>query len=225
MMSFIKAVLFDMDGLIFDNEAIYKSAWQSASKNLGYIIDDTLWCSFIGVQNEECEDKLILKFSDSFPIIEFRKMWKEDYKKKTASGLEYKYGFRELINFLSKDGYILGLATSSSMDDVQKNFKNKIELKEFSLIISSDVIKNGKPNPETYLKASESLNISPNEIVVFEDSRNGMYAAINAGCKAVMVPDLLEPDEFIKENAFMILNSLDEAKDCIFTRKEMTYQT
>ena len=219
-MGFPKAIMFDMDGLIFDTEKVYKESWLAAAEKLGFKITENLWNSMIGVRVEECENKLTDEFGAEFPLEKFGEMWRQAFNETVdASGMEYKPGFTEFFDYLISKGYYVGLTTSSYEEDVKRNFAGKREIDLFSLILTGDKIKESKPSPETYIRASEISCIEPGEIIVFEDSINGMYSAINAGCRAVMVPDIQEPDEYIKKYSFMILCSLDEAIESIFKKE------
>ena len=219
---FVDAVIFDMDGLIFDTESIYKKVWQESAKDLGFIINNDFWATLVGIKNEECECRLQHKLGANFSLNEFNTIWKRNFNNALEiSGMEYKHGFKCLLTYLKSRGFIVGLATSASKADIRRNFRLKPEIEMFNLILSGDDVKKSKPNPEIYLKAVEILKIDAGKILVFEDSNNGMRAAINAGCKAVMIPDILQPDEYIKENAYMILNSLGEAIDNIFEKSKL----
>ena len=81
--------------------------------------------------------------------------------------------------------------------------------KYFDKIVCATMVKNGKPKPDIYLKACEELGVLPCEAIALEDSPNGIISAHDAGCKAVMVPDLSEPDEEIKSFLYERIDSLD----------------
>jgi HAD superfamily hydrolase (TIGR01509 family) len=212
-----KAVMFDMDGLIFDTEKLYKAAWQSSVEKLGFVIAEDLWSTFIGVRNEECERTLAEEFGKHFPLDRFSAMWKEAFAQFfEGKGVDYNAGFAELFSYLKSKNYIVGLTTSSYTEDIQRNFRGKKELELFDLIVSGEDVSQSKPHPETYLKAAEKAGIPPSDMLVFEDSVSGMHSAINAGCMAVMVRGIQPPDEFVKQKAFMILDSLTEAAGRIF---------
>lgn len=87
--------------------------------------------------------------------------------------------------------------------------------KNFDLIVTGDMIENGKPNPDIFLDAAKTLRISPENTIVIEDSPNGINAAVNGGIRAIMVPDLVEPDEVMKLKCFKIVRSLREVIDII----------
>ena len=82
------------------------------------------------------------------------------------------------------------------------------------------MVKKSKPEPDIFLEAASRIDSSPEECLVIEDSFNGIRAAYSAGIRAIMVPDLLEPDDEMKEKAWKILPSLVEVKELIEKRYE-----
>ena len=77
------------------------------------------------------------------------------------------------------------------------------------------MIEKSKPEPEIYLKTCELLNMLPSECIAIEDSKNGLMSAINAGCKTIMVPDMWQIDDEMKNRVHIILNNLDDVKEYI----------
>jgi len=71
----LRAVVFDMDGLMLDTEPIYKIAWQAASAELGYVLDDAAYARFVGRRTEDCERDLVERFGSGFPLDRFRARW------------------------------------------------------------------------------------------------------------------------------------------------------
>ena len=82
----------------------------------------------------------------------------------------------------------------------------------FDVVITAEKVKNSKPAPDCYRMASEQLDIAPSDCLVLEDSNNGMRAGLNAGCHAVMIPDLLTPDADVAERATSVLRNLAEVR-------------
>lgn len=214
MKKVIRAIAFDMDGLIFDTEAVHREAWQTAGKALGYPISDVLYQQFIGVTTRECEQMLIESFGHEFPMADFRNRRNHHREEIVArDGLVIKDGFNELIQFLKRTGVMLALVTSSAREEVICNFSNTSYLNNFNLIVTGDDVMSGKPNPEIYLLTVKKLNVKPGQLLVLEDSNNGMKAAIAAGAVAVMVPDLEHPEVDVIKDAFAIVNNLKSVID------------
>ena len=147
------------------------------------------------------------------------KKLKRDLVKKyiEENGTPIKEGFLNLINFLKNNKIKTALATSRSkeMTSYYLEKANKDFSKYFDCIITGDMIENGKPNPDIFLCATQNLNISPENSVVIEDSINGINASINGNIRAIMIPDLVEPNEEIRTKCFKVLKNLNEVCDVI----------
>lgn len=207
-----KALLFDMDGLIFDTESVYKKSWVYAAEKQGLELPDSLYKTFIGVKDVECERMLSDFYKENAFNLELFKSVRDDhFHALRAQGIAYKSGFAELISAAHSRGYHLALVTSSTLPDVKVNFTGSDYLEGFETVITAEDVTQGKPDPEGYLKAVRRLGLTPEECVVFEDSNNGMRAGLSAGCICVMVPDLLPAEDEIKQKAHHILGSLEQA--------------
>ena len=137
----------------------------------------------------------------------------EEYIKK--NGVPIKEGVNELIDYLKENDYKIALATSSDREKAEYLLE-LVKIKDkFDYIICGNDIVNSKPNPEIFLKAAENLKVEPKECIVIEDSKFGVKAAVNAGMKAINVPDMKMPDSEVKSMAFKIFNNLLEVKEYI----------
>jgi HAD superfamily hydrolase (TIGR01509 family) len=207
----ILAVVFDMDGLIFDTEKVYKYAWKTAGKQVGYPIEDILYNRFIGLSTESCEKILKEEFSKHFPLKEFRELWIRLRRDKIENeGITFKKGFKKLFQFLKDQKIKVALATSSPQEDVDLNFKATSYLQDFASIVTEEKVNKGKPHPEIFQTTAKNLGIKTDEMIVLEDSNNGMRAAIAAKTIAIMVPDMLPPEDDVKKNAYKIISSLND---------------
>ncbi len=97
------------------------------------------------------------------------------------------------------------------MDMIRKNLEKNGVAEYFNMFISGQEVRNGKPAPDIFLLAAERLGVPPEECYVFEDSRNGIEAGWRAGCRSVMVPDLVQPTDETRRMSFCICRDLDEA--------------
>ena len=208
----IKAVLFDMDGLIFDTEGLYKKSWQYAVSEQGLQLTDEYYQNFIGVQDAECESLLEVKFAEQFDMGRFRQVRDTMLAAEREKGIAYKDGFEELFSWLKGREFKCALVTSSSLQQVQHHFTSSDYLSLFDVVITAEKVKNGKPAPDCYRLTCEQLAIAPAQCLVLEDSNNGMRAGLEAGCYAVMIPDLLKPDADVAQRATAVISSLTEVK-------------
>jgi HAD superfamily hydrolase (TIGR01509 family) len=212
----ITTLLFDMDGLIFDTESVYKLSWQHAANNQGFDLTDDLYQHFYGVQDSQCELMVQESFGATLNLQQFKNERDVHFHQSRANGIALKPGFEALFQSLEGKNLRCGLVTSSPLADVKHNFKNSKYLERFELVITAEDVKHGKPAPDSYLLACKKLNVTPQECLVLEDSNNGVLAGLNAGCQVVMVPDMLPPKKDIIGNV-TIVESLDKVIDLLPT--------
>ncbi|KJY83565.1 haloacid dehalogenase [Vibrio galatheae] len=211
----LKAILFDMDGLIFDTESVYKQSWQYAATEQHLTISDGFYQQFIGVQDPDCERLLVKHFQSALDIERYRTTRDAHYQQLRQQGIAIKPGFAALLAFIKQRGLRTALVTSSPLVDVKFNFSPTDYLSQFELVISAEDVVRSKPHPEGYQKACKRLGLAPDECLVLEDSNNGIRAALTAGCHAVMIPDLLPPlpewqDRIIQlDNLHQVIEILD----------------
>lgn len=194
----IKAVVFDMDGLMFDTERLTIKAWDYAGEKLGlgkmgHMVYKTLGMNVESSRKifiEEYGDKIIEEDLGAYSREFFDKYFNE-------YGIPLKHGLMELLNYLKENKYKIAVATSSNKETALKHFKRAKILDYFDVIVCGDMIKNSKPAPDIYLKASELLGCHPVECLALEDSPNGICSAFSAGLIPVMIPDLIEPENEI----------------------------
>ena len=212
----VKAVVFDMDGLMLDTEPLYKESWQNAASKLGHEIDNELFFSLLGKNNKDSERVLIESLGQDFPIEKFKGLWPEIWKELVLSkGIKPKKGLYELLDFLDLRGIPFAVATSSDEMDAHLSLKTANIINKVQFVVSGDKVANGKPSPDIYLEAARMLAVEPAYCIALEDSSPGAKAAISAGMTTFVIPDLLEPSEEIAASAFAVLSSLAEAKTVI----------
>lgn len=208
----IKAVLFDMDGLMVDTESLATEAFIHSAKKQGYDMTKE-------------ETLLVLGFTTK-SIYDF---WENYFKNSDVSGKRlvdnhYKYiedilfttgprkmpYIEELLKYLKNSNYKVAVASSSSMNHIINNME-KTDLKKYiDEFASGAEVENGKPAPDVFLLAAKRLGVKPEECLVLEDSKAGVIAGSSAGAKVIMVPDMFKPDEVCKEKAYRIVNNLGE---------------
>lgn len=212
----INAVIFDMDGVIFDTESLYLKHWCSIFSKYGYEMTKENYVLVMGRGRKVVKEKFLGIYGENLPI---DNMYKEkDYelsKYIEENEVPIKEGAYELLEFLKANGYKVALATSAKRGRAMKHLKDSRFENYFDVIITGEDIEKTKPNPEIFLKALERLNIEPKKAVVIEDSIAGIKAAKNAGIFAIHVPDLKEPDEEIIKEADIIVSNLLEVKSIV----------
>jgi len=211
-----EAVVFDMDGVIFDSEKLYRRHWKITGKEYG-IDDDEMneLCNLIAGATKNHNERLMkTHFGEDFDYETFRRktMTRMD-EDISRNGLDLKPGVLELFQYLKENGYKIGLATSTQQERAQSNLKNAGILDVFDKIVYGGSVPNGKPAPDIYLKACEELGVKPSEAIGIEDSINGVKSSSSAGLYTIMVVDLIEPTEEIRLLAQQIYNSLFDVID------------
>lgn len=205
-------VIFDMDGLILDNGLMYRSAYQNAVRAQGYSISDQLYSHLLGLPHAVCDEILQETFGQEFSVEKFTQAWKQEYHEALQrDGVKLRDGFEALFSYLEAHQVPMGLATSSNWQKAEMHLGQTRYLQAFKVVNTVDDIQCGKPDPEIYLSTAERMNLSPENVIVFEDANNGMRAAIAAGCIGIMVPNQAPPDEDVQQKAFLILSSLSQA--------------
>lgn len=207
----MKAVVFDMDGLMFDTEFLVVKGWDYAGEKLGvgklgYMVNKTL-----GVNHEKTKEIFYEDFQDKVDVEKLTELTREYvYAYYDKHGTPEKPYLHETLNFLKDNNYKMAVASSSRKETVLKHLKNAKILDYFEAVICGDMISNSKPHPEIYLKACNALKEKPSNCYALEDSPNGIKSANAAGMVPIMIPDLIEPDDEIKKLYKAKLNSLGE---------------
>ncbi|MDE5892717.1 MAG: HAD-IA family hydrolase, partial [Acetatifactor sp.] len=135
-------------------------------------------------------------------------VWCHDYVEK--KGLPVKKGVKEILEFLQRTGYLIGLASSTSRPSVEDHLQRAGIRQYFQSLTTGDMVEHSKPQPDIYLMACESLDVNPGEAMAIEDSPNGIRAAHSAGMISVMVPDLIAPDQEMRDKSALICEDLLE---------------
>lgn len=209
----MKTVIFDMDGVIFDSEQAVFAGWQELANKYGFKDLEIPYRRCIGV-NAAASRQIFLDFyGEDFPYDQYCAEQSRNYHAKYDNGnLPMKKGVRELMTALKEEGYQTAIASSTRTAVVKHQIEAAGLLQYFDCIIGGDMVEKSKPNPDIFLKAAEKLGGPVREMYVIEDSYNGIRAAHSAGMIPIMVPDMLPPNEEMKEKAAYILENLSEVK-------------
>lgn len=214
----IKAIIFDMDGILIDTERISFNAFKSVLKEYDYEMSEKFYLTMIGRNVKSIEQVMKAEYGQDFPFDEV-------YKKKVhlcvstidRDGVIIKKGVHELIDYLNENNYKIAVATSTRKERAHKLLAD-IGIKEkVNYIICGDQVENSKPDPEIFLKAAQGLQMPVENCLIIEDSEAGVQAAVNAGIPAINVPDMKMPDEEMRRKALKICRDLIEVKQFLET--------
>lgn len=212
----IKGIIFDMDGVLLDTEKLYVRFWCEGANFYGYKMNETHALSIRSMARPFAIEKLKGYFGEEFDYYKVHKKRIELMDKYIEkNGIETKPYAKETLQFLKEKGYKIALATATGIEKTQTYLKQKDLYKYFNEIVCASMVLKGKPEPDIYLKASELLDLNPDECIAVEDSPNGIKSASRAGCITVMIPDLDLPDEVTKKNTYKVLNNLSELKEML----------
>lgn len=204
-----KAVVFDMDGVIFDSERAVMQCWKEVASrhNIPDIEKAILACT--GTTMVRTREIMLNLYGADFPYDEYARESSAIFHSRYDGGrLPMKPGVKELLTFLKEHNKKIALASSTRQQVVTDELRDAGIIEYFDRIICGDMVSRSKPAPDIFLKACEELNISPSDSYAIEDSYNGIRAAHAGGLHPIMVPDLLPADEEMQSLAEIVLPSL-----------------
>lgn len=208
----IKAVIFDLDGTITDTEQFYRLAWPEALGRFGYKCDPDVALELRSLGRPFAPLKFKEWYGEDFDYDKVRSVRKEIIEEYLKPGIPLKPGAEEILSWLRERGITVALATANDLPRTERYLARIGLLDAFDKIICADMVKQGKPAPDIYAFACETLGLSPKETFAVEDSPNGVRSAYDAGCNVIMIPDLTEPDEDLKKLLYARLDSLVDIK-------------
>lgn len=208
----IENFVFDMDGVLFDTERLCQRCSRIVAKSYGIedVIDE-IYPKTIGLNYASIKKLYKEEIGKNFPYDEYRNKRNECANKIISEeGMPIKAGAYMLLEYLKTNRYKIALATSTSRDSVISHLNTAKMTEYFDVIITGDMVVNGKPDPEIYLKACEGLKVNPQNAVAIEDSPNGLKSASGAGLKTIMVEDMIPYTDSLKPFVSMNLKSLTD---------------
>ncbi len=195
----IKAIIFDHDGVIIDNQPFQKRAWKQISKEYNIeISDEDLGSKIRGRPIIICLRNL---FGDRFSekkLQEIANRKEEIYKQIFRKNFKVVKGIVSFLKELQKEKITTAVATSTTKDLLDFTLDCLDIRKYFNVIVTSNESVKGKPDPEIYLLTAKKLGVSPEDCVVFEDSFSGVESARRAGMKVILVATTHQKNEFEK---------------------------
>ena len=207
----IKAIIFDMDGLMIDSERVTFECYQERLKDMNLTMDEEFYKTLLGKPIKGIYQRFYDVYGNDFPIEnviqDVHQLMAERFE---TEGVPVKKGLVELLHYLKDNNYKTIVATSSNRDRVDKILAQAKITEFFDDSICGDEVTKGKPIPEVFLKSCQKLGVNVDEAIVLEDSEAGIQASYDANIKVICIPDMKYPEKQYEEKTFKILKDLTE---------------
>ncbi|KAA3661197.1 MAG: hexitol phosphatase HxpB [Calditrichaeota bacterium] len=207
----IKAIIFDVDGLLIDSEPLWREAEQSVFADVGVQLTDEMCALTMGLRSDEVVDYWYQRNRWASPepatVEQFLLEKVKSLVLEKGSALP---GVDHILDFFQARNYAMGLASSSPVMLIEAVIEKLRIASYFSASASAENEVRGKPDPAVYLTAAKNLGIAPEHCLAFEDSGNGLRSARAAGMKTVAIPENLVALDAVFKMADLRLDSLAE---------------
>lgn len=190
----VKAVIFDLDGVLLDSEWIGFQVWQEMVASYGGRLDDSAFAGIVGLSNEDSAEYAMRQSGIRFDVAESCARSWDLIIQRLKTELEPLPGSVDLIHALAARGCPLAIASNAISPYIDNALLGLGMSAYFPIRVSIDQVARGKPEPDVYLSAAEQLGVDPRECLAVEDSRVGVRAAVAAGMRVIAVPGQHEPD-------------------------------
>ena len=207
----IKAVIFDLDGLLIDSEIISYKIYKEILNQFGHDFSIEEYAqNFSG----KTEVKNVKNLIDTYRLpltieIGLNNVLKIE-SKFLNQGVNLKTGAKELLAYLKDKGFKTAIASSSTKDRALTILKQHNIIEYFDEFVFGDEVEKGKPSPDIFLKACDKLSEKPEECLVLEDSEAGIQSAYSASIPVICIPDMKVPNEYYLDMTKAVLHSLKE---------------
>lgn len=205
-----------MDGLIIDTEKWLQKYYLQASEELGCPMkpEDVLEIRSLSAEYAIPKlKKLVGENFDYYGVKELRKKYMSNHIQKY--GIEKKKGIDELLQYIKSNNLKCAVATATAPDRTEEYLKKLNIYNYFDEVVCAAMVEHGKPQPDIYIEAARRICLQPQNCLALEDSPNGILSAYRAGCVAVMVPDLTQPDEETSKIIYAKADDLTQVIDII----------
>lgn len=216
----VKAVIFDMDGLMFDSESMWLSTWKPAFEKHGIELKPEIIEKAPGSSRRLMTQLAIRLYGNKPEVLEaVNDHYALAHDLFLSKPVPKKEGLDELLEYLKMNHIPCAVASSSAREIVDANLMHAGIEDRFMAIVTGDEDLPSKPAPDIFLEAASRLGSKPNESLVLEDSENGIRAAAAGGFKSIWVPDVIDISDEAKELASNTCESLLDV--CDWLKKQM----
>ena len=204
-----KAVIFDMDGLMFDTQWIYDKAYDDiALAEYDFIVPHQMHIDMMGASGEDIIRAAARYLPAHADARAFIRRCFDLVAERVRTDLKARPGLDLILPYLSDKGYCLALASGSERNVVDSNLESTGLGHYFAATLCGDEVVHSKPDPESYTRITAMIGMQPQECYVLEDSPNGILAAYRAGCAPIMIPNDVRPDQTTRDLCAGVFDSL-----------------
>jgi HAD superfamily hydrolase (TIGR01509 family) len=206
------AVIFDMDGVIFDTERMYQKSLKTAIEAAGSTISEEMLLETAGLSWSECRDMLDQNYFAVIHVDVLVAKWLRDFDALATKGLPLKNGLLELLDTLDALCLPRAIATSAYPEDAKRNLDVHGIRHRFDTVVAQGDCQATKPAPDPFLLAAKRLGVDPSCCLAIEDSAHGVRSAFDAGMMTVMVPDTVQAGEQEIARCVRVVRDLHEVR-------------
>jgi beta-phosphoglucomutase-like phosphatase (HAD superfamily) len=222
-MARVDAVIFDLDGLLLDTERISRAAWNAAATQLDVTLPIATLNTIIGRRRGEVEHEFRAALGDAFDVGALYRHYAMHYESGLASTPAdqlRKPGVLELLDWLDATKIKRAIATSSLAPHAADKLARSALASRFPIVVTGEQVARSKPAPDIFVEAAWRVGVAPHACVAFEDSDLGLEAALDAGMRAIAVPDLKPLPASILTRTVATLATLLEAPALLAAMRE-----
>lgn len=209
-----QGAIFDMDGLLFDTERMYRDSWKQSAQQFGLVHNPDFPRTVCGSSGAHMRE-IILQYYPQVDANAFADDCILRVERELETHVPEKTGVRDILQYFKQHGVRVAVASSSKRATVLHNLKQADILSYFDAVVSGDQVTHGKPAPDIFLLAAQQIGCEPENCYVFEDGTNGIRAGAAAGCTTIMIPDLTPPNAQLFQLCAGIYPSLSDAMNAI----------
>lgn len=210
------ALLFDMDGLMIDTEALSAQAWLQAARQLDIPLQQRHVDAMVGLAMPLCLRYLVDELGDAQLAQQLEAHSRQQYHQALhQQAIPLKPGITELLEWCQQRAIprAVGTATQRQLADIKLSRTGLASY--FEHTIAGDEVAHTKPAPDVYLQAAARLGIAPEHCIVLEDSAYGAQAALAANMRVIIVPDMQHPTPEMAKQALAVCQDLFAAQQLL----------
>jgi HAD superfamily hydrolase (TIGR01509 family) len=207
----VRAVIFDMDGLMFDSERAAREAWRAALHARGVELTDEVYLRAVGRTAAEAREVFVQAYGPGLPVAAIEADTERRLRELLGDQPPLKPGLLELLDVVDELGLPAAVASATAAAEIRRRLAAAGLEARFAAVVGGDEVRAGKPAPDLFHAAAGLLGVPASACLVLEDSEAGIRAAAAAGMIAVMVPDLAPPSPACLEICDAVVDSLAAA--------------